>query len=424
MSAPPAACLGCGCLCDDIAVTVRNGRVAAAVNACALGLRWFEADWPDAVRVEGRPATLEAAIDATVRLLRQAPTGTLVYVAPGLSCEAAREAVGLADELGARLDSVTSDTARAGILAVQAKGDAEATLGELKNRADAVVFWAVDPGDRYPRYASRYAVEPVGLHVAAGRAGRTVVAVDVGEATGPADVDVRLRLAPGNELGAISVMRASVLGRALGELAAPFDEAAALAARLAASRYVALVHDGEPGRATPAAGRAEAMIALAHALNGTTRAAVSRLRAGGNRSGIDAVLTWQTGYPFAVDFGRGHPRYDSEETAARLLAEGRIGTILIVGAAADVPPLVARGLSGLAVAVIGPGASRAPGVPAVAIDTAVAGLHESGTAFRMDGVSLPLRSILPGPPEAAGLIHRLRRLVSAPRPAASPTASA
>ena len=39
---------------------------------------------------------------------------------------------------------------------------------------------------------------------------------------------------------------------------------------------------------------------LAQTLNGPTRGALSTLRAGGNRSGADAVLTWQTGYPIAI----------------------------------------------------------------------------------------------------------------------------
>jgi formylmethanofuran dehydrogenase subunit B len=53
-----------------------------------------------------------------------------VYIAPGVTNEAAREAVALADVLGAALDSVTSDTAMGAILAAQERGRASATLGE------------------------------------------------------------------------------------------------------------------------------------------------------------------------------------------------------------------------------------------------------------------------------------------------------
>jgi len=45
---------------------------------------------------------------------------------------------------------------------------------------------------------------------------------------------------------------------------------------------------------------------------------------------------------------------------------------------------------------IGPRASAAGFTPQVAIDTGVAGIHEGGTAFRMDDVPLPLRPALAG----------------------------
>ena len=34
-------CLGCGCACDDIGITVRDGRITEARNACDLGEEWF-----------------------------------------------------------------------------------------------------------------------------------------------------------------------------------------------------------------------------------------------------------------------------------------------------------------------------------------------------------------------------------------------
>src|SRR5207237_1437195 len=81
-----------------------------------------------------------------------------------ISCEVQRDAVAIADRLKGAIDSLAS-TAAAGVLAAQRRGRAGATLGELRQRADLVVFWGVDPGARYPRYNARYAVEPVGLAV-------------------------------------------------------------------------------------------------------------------------------------------------------------------------------------------------------------------------------------------------------------------
>jgi formylmethanofuran dehydrogenase subunit B len=157
-----------------------------------------------------------------------------------------------------------------------------------------------------------------------------------------------------------------------------------------------IVHDAEPGELAPDADRSEALVALAQALNGPSRCALSSLRAGGNRSGADLVLTWQTGFPMAVDFGPGYPSYRPRDGAAAWLRRGGIDAALVVGSAAGIPAAIAQGLAAVPGIAIGPSASVASFKPAVAIDTGVAGIHESGTAFRMDDVPLPLRAALPG----------------------------
>jgi formylmethanofuran dehydrogenase subunit B len=400
-------CLGCGCACDDIAVVVKRDRIAEARNACPLGVAWFaDGTTPREVRMGGRKVRLEQALGEAASLLRAAER-PLVYLGTDVSCEAQREAVAIADGLGAMLDSVTA-TAAAGILAAQRRGRAGATLGELRQRADMIVFWGVDPGRRYPRFASRYAIEPRGLHTPEGRRSRTVIAVDVGPGRGPADADVRLVLAPADEVDALGAMRATLQGRGVDgpRLRAPVE----LARRLTQGRYIAIVADGErdPDAAPPDPDRAEALVTLAQTLNGPTRCALTLLRGGGNRSGADAVLTWQTGFPFAVDFAPGHPTYRPHAAAATLLAEGAIDAVLAIGAPESLPDAVMRGLGGLATVAVGPRASAAAFRPTVAVDTGIAGLHEGGTAFRMDDIPLPLRPALDDVPPAAGTLRALR----------------
>jgi len=235
-----------------------------------------------------------------------------------------------------------------------------------------------------------------------------VIAVDVGPSRGPNDADARVTIAPEDEVDALGVMRATVQHRWGGD-DARFQPAAELARRLMQARYIALVADGEPGPAPSDPDRAEALVALAQALNGPTRCALSTLRGGGNRAGADQVLTWQTGFPCAVDFARGYPEYRPDGGgAAALVAAGEIDAALVVGAAASVPEGIARGLARVPTVVIGPRASAAPFPAAVAIDTGVAGIHEGGLAFRMDDVPLPLRPVLAGPRAAAATMHALR----------------
>lgn len=440
----PAVCLGCGCACDDIEVVVQGGRIAEARRACPLGVAWFgDGRVPARALAGGQASTVDAALDAAARLLAGARR-PMIYLAPNLSCEAQREAAALADVLHAALDSVTTDTAMPSILAVQERGRAGATLGEVRNRADVLACWGVDPGRRYPRYPTRYAPEPAGLAVPEGRRSRTVIAVDVGEARGPDDADLRVAVAPADEVAVLTALRALADavagGTPLPAADAPPEPgrdgpawmvACALAPRLHAARYLAIVHDAEPapagtlGAAPRDSGRAGALVALAQALNGPTRCALSTLRAGGNRSGADAVLTAQTGYPAAVDFARGYPRYRPHDGAAARLTGGEVDAVLVVGSVAGAPAAVAAALGAVPCAVLGPRASEdAPAGAVAAVDTAVAGIHEGGIAFRMDDVPLPLRPSLEGPPAAADLVRALCARVVPLVPRRAPAASA
>ena len=408
-------CLGCGCACDDIGVVVRNGRIVEARNACPLGVRWFgDGQLPARSTIDGREVPLSQAVaSATTNLANAARP--LVLLAPGVSCEAQREAAALADTLGARLDSVTSATTASFVLAGQEHGLATATLGEVRNRADVLVIWGVDLDTRYPRFASRYAPEPVGAFVPGGRRGRTVIAVDVGAARASVDADRRVAIDPGDELSTLTALEAlarSMSGSDRYEFApgAPWITARQLAPMLFAARYLAIVYDAEPDERAPrSAQRFDALASLAQALNDRTRCAALGLRAGGNRSGADAVLTSQSGYPFAIDFSLGVPRYDPHgHSALALLDAGEVDVALVAGDAAGLPDAVVRAFASVRTLLVGPRASELTlGDTAVAIDTGADGIHAGGTAYRTDDVPLPLRASVPGPASAATILRAI-----------------
>src|SRR5206468_12450638 len=90
-----ATCTFCGCVCDDIELHADADRIVKAKNACSLGEAWFkhhtaERLFPDAL-VGGKPATLDAAIDAAAEYLDRANL-PLVYGLSNGTCEAQREA--------------------------------------------------------------------------------------------------------------------------------------------------------------------------------------------------------------------------------------------------------------------------------------------------------------------------------------------
>jgi formylmethanofuran dehydrogenase subunit B len=429
-------CLGCGCACDDIEITTRDNRIVEARNACELGVTWFgDGDVPARIRIGGRDVSEREAINAAATLLATAAR-PLVYLAPDLSCEAQRELVAIADALGGILDSITSATAVGSVLAAQERGRAGATLGELRHRADVIVFWGVDPAVRYPRYGTRYVPDVSGLHVPDGRRSRAVIAVDVVDGAaaggdvsdvdrrGPADANARVAVPPSDETATITALASLVAGRDTGASSVAWVLARELAMHLISARYVAIVADAE---GTTETDRAAALITLAESLNGPTRCALSLLRAGGNRSGADAVATWQTGFPIAVDFARGYPRYlPHEGTAHARLARGEVDAVLLAGSAALVPSDLLALTARVPRALIGPRASVAVAADStrdIVIDTGVAGIHEAGTVMRMDDVPLPLRAPLNAPKGAAdvarAVAHRVRELRGPSRQAAA-----
>ena len=106
-----ATCTFCGCVCDDIELHADGERIVKTKNACSLGESWFknhtaERLYPDAL-VDGQPATVEAAVERAADLLHAANM-PLVYGLSNITCEAQREAVSLAELVGAVIDSHTS----------------------------------------------------------------------------------------------------------------------------------------------------------------------------------------------------------------------------------------------------------------------------------------------------------------------------
>jgi formylmethanofuran dehydrogenase subunit B len=403
-------CLGCGCGCDDLTVTVSNDRITEVAPACPLGRAWFgDGQVSGQVISDGQPLALDLTIERLAETLVEARGRCLVYLGPDLTSQAQRAALSVADLLEATVDSDTSATAANGLITAQRRGRASATLGEVRNRGDVFLFWGVDPRERYPRFLSRYSVEPVGTQVPDGRRGRYVIAVSIGADQALEAADSRIEIPADQEIAALSLIRAAVLGNSIRATTKTAQAAGVIAEKLKSARYAILVHDAEPTAEARNPLRAEALIALAQALNGPTRAALVSLRAGGNRVGAEAVLTWQTGYPLAVDFTLGYPRYRPERRGTIVDSE-RYQAVLLLGSLPVNSPALAS-LSALRPAVIGPRASQASFPTSIAIDTGVAGIHDAGTAYRMDELPLALRSCIAGPRAAADVLQQLSRAI-------------
>ena len=98
-----ATCTFCGCVCDDMVLTVENNRITKSKNACILGKAWFAEhtieDYPIAT-VDGKSSDLETAITRASDILKNARF-PIVYGLSDTTCEAQRKAVAIADRIGA-----------------------------------------------------------------------------------------------------------------------------------------------------------------------------------------------------------------------------------------------------------------------------------------------------------------------------------
>jgi formylmethanofuran dehydrogenase subunit B len=139
------------------------------------------------------------------------------------------------------------------------------------------------------------------------------------------------------------------------------------------------------------------LFTLVAELNEYTRFSVIPMRGHGNVAGADQVMTWQSGYPFAVNFARGYPVYGPGEfTAVDVLARGEADAALILASdpVAHFPAAAACELERIPTIVLDPMPSLTTEVAKVVFPTACYGLDAAGTAYRMDGVPIRMRPVL------------------------------
>ena len=320
--------------------------------------------------------------------------------------ETVAAALELADRIGAVVEPGDSRSSAPRMLAFQRVGRVSATLGEVKNRADVVVFWGADPVLSHPRHWERYSVEPRGRFIPEGRAGRTVIVVDQERTATAEQADLFVAIDASHQFEVLWILRALVRGVALDatrvrEIAgADLPRLQELGERLMAARYGAFFHGPliTQGTMSEAAATLEAAYALVRDLNRQARFVILDMGEPGNSQGGEAVLTWQTGFPTSVDLSAGYPRsLPGVTTASRRLGCGEADLALIVGSIPleQLDENSRKQLEKIPAVVIAPAevTDRWPAGTRVRCFAATPGLDDSGTVMRVDGVSLPLQPV-------------------------------
>jgi formylmethanofuran dehydrogenase subunit B len=397
------ACTQCGCVCDDLRISVENGRVVEARGACELAEPWYLAQGtrrPPPALIGGQAAPLETALDRAAAILgtSRAP---LIYGLSRSSTQGQRAAVALADRLGATIDTTASLCHAPSIMAYQDSGESTSSLGEIRNRSDLVVFWGCDPLVSHPRHWERYSVDPAGEFVPAGRRNRTIVVVDSHRTDSSERADLFIEVEPDRDFDALWTLRSLVRGIEPPKGAttgASIEVLADLARRMKECRSGVAFFGLGLSRQGLGHHNVEALLLLVRDLNRFTRFYARRMRLYGDVAGADCVLCWQTGYPFSVNLGRGYPWFNPEEfSAVGMLERQEVDACVIVGSETlnQFPEPALAQLCGIPTVVLDYPEVEPIIAPTVRFTTAIYGMHRPGTAYRMDEVPIPLRAFLP-----------------------------
>jgi formylmethanofuran dehydrogenase subunit B len=404
-----ATCTFCGCVCDDMVLTVdvAEHRITKAENACILGKAWFREHGLEArpfALIDGREATTEEGVEAAAQILAQARF-PLIYGLSDTTCEAQRVAVAIADMIGGTIDTTTSVCHGPSGIAFQGVGESTATLGELKNRADMIVFWGGNPAEAHPRLFSRYTVTAKGMYIPNGRKDRTIVLVDVRRTASAPAADIFIQVKPRSDFEVLWALRALVKGRKVdpsierrtGVSLAVLED---LVARMKSCRYGALLFGMGLTMNRGRHFNSGALLALATDLNEFTHWVAKPVRGHGNVTGADNVLSWQTGFPFGVNFSRGYPRFNPGEfTTVDLLTRREADAALIIASdpASNFPKAATEHLRRIPVISLDPKATLTSQLARVAFTTATYGINTTGTVYRMDDVAITLRPAFESP---------------------------
>jgi formylmethanofuran dehydrogenase subunit B len=295
-------------------------------------------------------------------------------------------------------------------------------LGEVKNRADLVIFWGCNPLESHMRHLARYSVTPRGLFTPEGRKGRRVVAIDIRPTPTTKNADEFIQVRPEKTFEIATTLRALVSGVRLsvgddGLVAGvPVARWRELAEAIRSCRYGVVFFGLGVTQCRGWDLNAEQLSALVREANVHSRFYAIAMRGHGNVAGGNQVMGWQTGYPIAVNFSRGYPRYNPGEfSVLGLLARRDVDAALIVATdpGAHLPQDSVRALREIPTVYLEPHNNPTTEWATVVIPVAPAGVAAAGTFYRMDNVPLRVKKLVDSPyPSDEEVLRQLKEKIA------------
>ncbi|MBS7652130.1 formylmethanofuran dehydrogenase subunit B [Candidatus Bathyarchaeota archaeon] len=421
-------CPFCGCLCDDIEVTVEKGNIVKVKNGCAYSLTKYlncnrDRITTPLIRENDKQVVVElpAAIERAAKILSDAEYPVL-YGWSSTSAEAIGLGIELAEEVGGAIDNTTSVCHGPTTEALQELGLPGCTLGQVKNRADLIIYWGSNPLQSHLRHMSRYTIGAEGRWRKS-RDDRTLVVVDVRRTYTARVADYFIQVEPNRDYELITALRMALRHEEIEQervAGVPVEDIEELADLMMSCEFGALFYGLGLTMSSGKNRNIDAAISLVRDLNRWTKFVMIPMRGHFNVNGANIVFLWHTGYPFAIDFSHGYPIYAPGATSAvDILSRGESDAALIISSdpAANFPRRAVENLFKNPLIVIDPHRTVTSMRADVVIPSAFVGIECEGTAYRMDGVPIKMRGIaeppkgvLPDEEILKGILTEIRRL--------------
>ncbi len=463
-------CPICGCLCDDIELTIENNEVVKVKNGCAiceskfLGYRGEHRIKKPLMRKNGKlvPVTMDEAVHAAAEILANS-NYPILYGWSSTSSEAQRVGVELTEEVGGIMDNTAVVCHGPSILGVQEVGIPTCTLGQIRHRADLIIYWGCDPWSAHPRHLERYtsfaegrfeksawkdymqklkaqagqkkiqslarsgfvkartprpqSCSLPGVPASISKRGRKLIVIDVRKSMSAEMADFFIQVEPNKDYELMQALRVLIKD---GEL--DVDKVAGVPVEYLKQVADALVNC-EFGviffgmGLTQTAGKfrnIEVAISLVRDLNMRTKFLIMPMRGHFNVTGANVVSAWQSGYPYGVDFSLGYPRYNPGETTCMdvLLREEHDASLVIAAdPGANFPKQAVKNMVKHPLIVIDPHMNATAMLGDIVFPAAFVGIEVEGTAYRMDHVPLPLKKVVEPPKGVLPDEEILRRIL-------------
>jgi formylmethanofuran dehydrogenase subunit B len=443
-------CPYCGCLCDDIELTVENGKIIKNKKGCFLSKAKF-LNFNNEIRIlkplmrkngELAQVSFEEALDKSAKILANANYPVL-YGWSSTSSEAQRIGLELAEQVCGVFDNTTSVCHGPSVLGMQEVGIPTSTLGQVRHRADLIIYWGSDPLSSHPRHMQRYTYFAKGRFEESTRKvctnqndtdanqedksesskpegetdtsdqsflpqslcekNRKLLVVDVRKSLTAAKADVFIQIEPNKDFELIQALRMLVNDQEIDAdnvAGVPVKYLKEIAELLVDCNFGVIFFGMGLAQSEGKSRNIEAAIGLVRDLNAHTKFSIMPMRGHFNVTGANIVTVWQTGFPFAVDFSLGYPRYNPGESSFfEILLRQESDAVLAVASdpVASLPKIAVEHLVKNPLIVIDPHLNATSLMADLVFPCAIVGIEMQGTAYRMDRVPLPLKKVVQPP---------------------------